>query len=303
MYRKFLSLLSLILLTVSASAVVTAQDNTDLCATVEVAEVAPSRSVRAVMLLSGLVSANTAVIETYVNPDTYIQHNLSVPDGRDALIGASGAVGADPASGFTPHRVLESGNLVALHSEYNIAFFGGALTGMDIFRFDDNGLAVEHWDNLQPVVAPNASGRTAIDGALAITDLDKTTENCEHVVEFLTAALIEGRADLDFTQYISAETYLQHNTAFADGLDGLFAAFGALAEANQVLRYNSIELVVAQGNFVMTASDGLGGDASNPTPTAYFDLFRLEDGLIVEHWDVIQTIPPESEWQNQNGKF
>jgi predicted SnoaL-like aldol condensation-catalyzing enzyme len=303
MHRKFLSLLLLLLLTLSASAVVSAQDNTDLCAADEVAEVAPSRSVRAMMLLNSLQTGDTTTIEAYVNPDTYIQHNLSVPDGRDALIAAASAVGSDPTSVFTPHRVLESGNLVALHSEYNLAAFGGALTGFDIFRFDDNGLIVEHWDNLQPVVAPNPSGRTAIDGALEITDLDKTRENCEFVVEFVTAALVEGRADLDFTQYINPDMYLQHNTGFADGLDGLFAAFGALAEANQILSYNSIELVVAQGNFVLTASDGLGGDADNPTPTAYFDLFRLEDGLIVEHWDVIQTIPPASEWQNENGKF
>jgi predicted SnoaL-like aldol condensation-catalyzing enzyme len=303
MYRKFLSLLLLLLSVLSTSAIVSAQDNTDLCATDEVADVAPSRSVRALMLLNSLQTGDTTTIEAYVNPDTYIQHNLSIPDGRDALIDALSVVSADPAAVFIPHRVIENGNLVAIHSEYNLSIFGGALTGFDIFRFDDNGLIVEHWDNLQPVVAPNPSGRTAIDGALEITDLDKTTANCEHVVEFVTAALIEGRADLDFTQYISADTYLQHNTSFADGLDGLFTAFGALAEANQVLSYNSIELVVAQGNFVLTASDGLGGDADNPTPTAYFDLFRLEDGLIVEHWDVIQTIPPASEWQNENGKF
>jgi predicted SnoaL-like aldol condensation-catalyzing enzyme len=36
---------------------------------------------------------------------------------------------------------------------------------------------------------------------------------------------------------------------------------------------------------------------------AYFDLFRLENNQVVEHWDVIQTIPPKSEWKNNNGKF
>lgn len=303
MYRKFLSLMLLLLSALSASAVVSAQDTTDLCATVEVAEVAPSRSVRAVMVLNSLQTGDTTAIETYVNPDTYIQHNLSVHDGRDTFIGVASQIGADPASVFNPQRVIESGNLVALHSEYNLAALGGALIGFDIFRFDDNGLIVEHWDNLEPVMPPNPSGRTAIDGALEITDLDKTTENCELVVEFVTAALIEGRADLDYTQYINADMYLQHNTFVADGLDGLAAAFAAAAEANQVLRLTSIELVVAQGNFVLTASDGLGGDADNPTPTAYFDLFRLADGRIVEHWDVIQSIPPASEWQNENGKF
>ena len=37
--------------------------------------------------------------------------------------------------------------------------------------------------------------------------------------------------------------------------------------------------------------------------SAFFDLFRVEEGLIVEHWDVISTIPPRSDWKNDNDKF
>lgn len=39
------------------------------------------------------------------------------------------------------------------------------------------------------------------------------------------------------------------------------------------------------------------------TPTAYFDLFRIEDGMIVEHWDTIDAIPPNDEMAHENGKF
>jgi len=38
-------------------------------------------------------------------------------------------------------------------------------------------------------------------------------------------------------------------------------------------------------------------------PKIGFDVFRFEDGLIVEHWDTIQEIPEEGEWKNNNGKF
>ena len=39
------------------------------------------------------------------------------------------------------------------------------------------------------------------------------------------------------------------------------------------------------------------------TPTSYYDLFRVENGKIAEHWDVMETISDEATWQNQNGKF
>jgi len=37
--------------------------------------------------------------------------------------------------------------------------------------------------------------------------------------------------------------------------------------------------------------------------TCYYDLFRVENGKIAEHWDVMETIADKSTWQNQNGKF
>jgi predicted SnoaL-like aldol condensation-catalyzing enzyme len=50
---------------------------------------------------------------------------------------------------------------------------------------------------------------------------------------------------------------------------------------------------------VLTVSEGTFGGA----PTAFYDLFRVENGKIAEHWDVIETIPALADWKNQNGKF
>ena len=56
---------------------------------------------------------------------------------------------------------------------------------------------------------------------------------------------------------------------------------------------------VMQGNFVLAVSEGTFGGA----PTAYYDLWRVENGKISEHWDVMETIAEKSTWQNRNGKF
>ena len=57
--------------------------------------------------------------------------------------------------------------------------------------------------------------------------------------------------------------------------------------------------VLGEGNFVLVVSEGSFGGK----PTAFYDLFRVENGKIAEHWDTLETIPPQGEWKNQNGKF
>ena len=102
------------------------------------------------------------------------------------------------------------------------------------------------------------------------------------------------------TQYVNPAKYLQHNTAVADGLDGLGVALKYFADNGLVMEYDNLHMIIGEGNFVLTVSEGKFGKGDH---VAFYDLFRIEDGLIVEHWDVIQNIPPQGEWKNQNGKF
>ncbi len=54
---------------------------------------------------------------------------------------------------------------------------------------------------------------------------------------------------------------------------------------------------------LMLTTGGEGEGAFAGKPTSYYDLFRLADGKIAEHWDVMETIAPESEWKHRNGKY
>ncbi|MEM9015288.1 MAG: nuclear transport factor 2 family protein, partial [Pseudomonadota bacterium] len=162
-----------------------------------------------------------------------------------------------------------------------------------------DGLIVEHWDNLAPITPPNPSGRTQFDGATEVTDLDKTEANKALVEGFVRDVLMNGESD-KMTTYINPDKYLQHNSQVADGLDGLGEALAFFAENGLVMEYETLHKVLGQGNFGLTMSEGKFGAGDH---VAFYDLFRVEDGLIVEHWDVIQTIPPREEWKNDNGKF
>ena len=230
----------------------------------------------------------------YINPTKYTQHNLAVGDG---LEGFGKVVANAPEGGFKAKviRAFEDGDYVFLHVEYD---FFGPKAAFDIFRFED-GKIVEHWDNLSEITPTNPSGRTQLDGATEITDIAKTSSNKTLIKNFVTDILINGQGD-KMTDYVSTEKYLQHNSGIADGLDGLGAALQYFAENNLVLEYDKLHKVLGEGNFVLTVSEGKFGKGDH---VAYYDLFRIENDKIVEHWDIIQPIPAKEEWQNANGKF
>ncbi|SHI59687.1 nuclear transport factor 2 family protein [Aquimarina spongiae] len=231
---------------------------------------------------------------SYINSQKYIQHNLSVGDG---LAGFGEIMQHAPPQGFKANvvRAFQDGDYVFTHTIYD--FFGPKI-GFDIFRFED-GLIVEHWDNLVEVQPPNPSDRTQTDGATDITDKEKRESNKTIVTSFVNDVLLNHQND-QITTYINPTKYIQHNPAVADGLEGFGAAMKYFAENGLVMEYNKLHMVLGEGNFVLTVSEGKFGKGAH---TAFYDLFRLEDGQIVEHWDVIATIPPKSEWKNQNGKF
>ena len=231
---------------------------------------------------------------SYINPNKYIQHNLDVADG---LAGFGAIMQHAPPGGFKANvvRSFEDGDYVFTHTEYD---FFGPKAGFDVFRFE-NGQIVEHWDNLLEVQQPNPSGRTQFDGATEITDLDKTEANKNIAREFIENVLLNHEMDKVAT-YINPTNYIQHNPSVADGLDGFGAAMKYFAENGLVMEYTKLHKVLGQGNFVLTMSEGKFGKGDH---TAFYDLFRMDNGQIVEHWDVIAPIPPETEWKNENGKF
>ena len=249
-----------------------------------------------------------ALIDTFATGDTdiakellaedYIQHNLAYGTGRDAFISSvEYLASADEKTTVENIRAFEDGDKVFLQTVYNFAG-AGEQVAFDIFRFDNEGKIAEHWDNLAAKAEPNPSGHTQIDGTTEVTDLDKTEENRKLVEDFLYDVM-QGN-NLDKTpDYFDGDTYIQHNTGIADGVSGLNEALAALAEQNIQMIYTTTHQVLAQGNFVLAVSEGTFGDK----PTAYYDLWRVENGKIAEHWDVMETIADKSTWQNQNGKF
>ncbi|MEM7676636.1 MAG: nuclear transport factor 2 family protein [Myxococcota bacterium] len=242
-----------------------------------------------------MLNPNVQTVRQLWSPN-YIQHSPLQPPGLQPILDWVGYMEKNGKGEFsyTLHRILADGDLVALHGKV-VGLAPKPSVLVNIFRVEDGRLA-EHWEGIQPIVSPTASGRTMLDGPTEPKDLHLTAANKAMVAEFMNRVLVGG----DFAaagRFFDGDNYLQHNPGVADGLSGLNMALQTIAARGLTMRYAKTHRVVGMGNFVLTHSEGTLGDK----PYQYFDLFRVENGKIAEHWDIMQDISDGS--KNDNGIF
>jgi predicted SnoaL-like aldol condensation-catalyzing enzyme len=109
---------------------------------------------------------------------------------------------------------------------------------------------------------------------------------------------IIGRKDFEAGRKYMGASYRQHSPYATDGHEGL-AAFVKFFKENFPNHRYEVKKVLAEGDMVVLHLHGMGG--MNPYGEQVVDFFRIKDGKVVEHWDVIQPIPEKSE--NPNGVF
>ena len=97
----------------------------------------------------------------YINP-AYIQHNPLIPDGSEALGKFFGKVTKERARArVVVHKIIAVGDYVFAHVNFLNLFNDDptdtGIAGVDIYKMDANGMAIEHWDTLQPIGDPKNS--------------------------------------------------------------------------------------------------------------------------------------------------
>lgn len=223
---------------------------------------------------SAVNNYDAAMIEQMVD-ENYIQHNPFVPTGRAAFVSLLPKLKSF-GSKIKNIRMLQDGQHIIMHHKWENAqpFGHDSMAAFHIIRFDSNGLIAEHWSVMTKDICSIASGMSLTDGSTQIKDIEKTNEN-RIVVARLFTQLIESKEVPGELPDFMQERLVRLN-----------------------LNYQKQHKVFAEGNFVLSISEANRAGV----PTAVYDLIRIEENKIAEHWAVLQEIPKDN-LANSNTMF
>lgn len=234
-------------------------------------------------------------LEKYFATD-FVEHSPLVKDAipglKELIINAGNKLKHDVVRAW----IDEKNKLVALHGCYT-GLADEVYVGFDIYRLENNKI-IEHWDGLVSQQAANASGRTQLDGTTEVKDTHLTEQNRQLVIEFFTDVLINGHYQ-NISLYTNGARFKQHSPDIADGAEPMQQFLEQLKIAGTPLIYHKLHRTVAQGQFVLTHSEG----EFQGKRTSYCELWRIEGGKVVELWDAISSVPSDDEALHHYGIF
>jgi predicted SnoaL-like aldol condensation-catalyzing enzyme len=237
---------------------------------------------------------NTEVVQELFTADT-VQHNTTVANGPEGQITLIEALKAKiPGLVATVKHISADGDLVAVHWHASATpeneMSGQAV--VDLFRLA-NGKIVEHWDVYQDVPAQTASGNSLFSdlyqyaqGRPTLSE-EQEEANKQLVVMAYSGLFNEGKIEL-LDQYWDP-VYFQHNPRVPNGTAGLKQLLQSMPAGGggPTLTFSQ---VVSDQDLVWTFSQ-VSMPGSGSTGGLGVDIFRVVDGKIVEHWDVVPALP------------
>ena len=127
-------------------------------------------------------------------------------------------------------------------------------------------------------------------------DAAQMEQNKKTVAALYDAVL--NKKDFDEASKYLGPRYTQHNPTAKDGPEGL-KGFIAFLKEKFPNNQSEIKRIFADGDYVIVHVHAVREPGTRGN--AIFDMFKLENGKVVEHWDVVQPIPETA--QNSNGMF
>ncbi|MEY4933482.1 MAG: hypothetical protein RLZZ403_1802 [Pseudomonadota bacterium] len=243
--------------------------------------------------------------------EDYIQHNPNISTGRAEFVKFFTMISAgrpprdiQPTLANPPVVQFAKGDYVALIWEreakdpvdptktYKYNFF-------DVVRVQ-NGKVQEHWDSVEK--NPPREGQPNVPVITGVGPPPVSPKNTAEEDKNLAIATVEFK---DILQYghvelaskVMAENYIQHNPNVPGGRKGFVDFFSKFAKPEPIKAEwkDKPALILTSGNMVLMMFDRVSKDPADPTKTYkwnWFDMVRVDNGMIQEHWDQAMKNPP-----------
>ena len=235
----------------------------------------------------------------YYSPD-FIQHNPQIANGRKGDQDFIAAREQRDPGHFLPleqwvnkiDHVLVDGKYFAIHHRLYTSAQDRGRVFLDIWRVE-NGKMVEHWDVIQDIPEQAKNDNTMWGDLVPSRRPTGSDPSPQSVIrDYLRIGLEQGEPYAAAEKYL-ADDFRQHSPHIPDGKAAAlayFAARAALAPAQP--RISSVSHIVSDNDLVLVTRHVTTGPQDRGS--MYADLFKVQRGKIVEHWDVIQSVPAES---------
>ncbi|MEM9729954.1 MAG: nuclear transport factor 2 family protein [Myxococcota bacterium] len=223
--------------------------------------------------------------------DDYVHRQLGVPaDAGGVASYYEGLLAENPALNLAIRRTIASGDQVLVHAQLTTAAedVGNDRAGLAVAHLLElrDGLVAQQWVVTQEVPATSANPNTVFDGP--VPGEGDAEESLALGMRFFDEFFVAQ--DLDSLNDFVRPSYIQHNPQVDDGIPAVQAFLGGALETFPGYTPRAGRWV-AQGDFTAVLyQSALTPDAPNTTGLAIVDIWRTEDGEIVEHWDVIQFL-------------
>ncbi|MEM1378998.1 MAG: nuclear transport factor 2 family protein [Pseudomonadota bacterium] len=245
------------------------------------------------LYLEGIAGGDARAAVTRYTGLRYTQHSTGVADGVEGFLAFF-----EPFLERNPVREIE---IVCLYEDGPWVFcsaFQSLNNGearwvtTDLFYTDPDGLVLEHWDTIAEFVENTRSGESMVGGQRMPDAAADSSASKNLVLEYVKQVLQER--NFDRTANFVVEDLIQHGAEIDSGRSGLLNWL----QADQSGSYDMLFQIIAEGDMVVTYGKrhALGKDI------AVFDIYRVRDGLIVEHWSNAEHVAPRDQWNN-SGKF
>ena len=244
--------------------------------------------------------------DRYLAPD-YIQHNPTAPTGREAFkqIFSSFVERQEQVPETIQNPVvtiIAEGDLVvmAFVTEYDEPDGSGTYTSthFDMFRIE-NGMIAEHWDSIQ--IRPGQDtpdfgngGPEPVVGTQGLAQLDMLWNDdpalfANKRLAFDVWRHIPEAGREELAPLYMDPIYIQHNPNAATGRDGVVEYFSQRPDTSiDTTLEDPLVAIVAEGDLVVQVLQEERPHPNKPGViyyVAWFDIFRMKDGRIWEHWD------------------